>query len=68
MAPNRILIIFDSTNSSVSDSDFLSADKADYYSSSSDDTSDRVYSEPKSIAIVAMGMSRLLGMRASCID
>lgn len=68
MAPHRIPVDYDSMNSSISDSDFPSAGKADDYSSSSDDASDRVHSEPEPIAIVGMGMSRLLDLRASCFD
>ncbi|KAI4289981.1 MAG: hypothetical protein L6R35_000743 [Caloplaca aegaea] len=55
MAPHRIPVDYDSMNSSISDSDFPSAGKADDYSSSSDDASDRVHSEPEPIAIVGMG-------------
>lgn len=68
MAPHRIPVDFDSMNSSSSDSDFPSADKVEYYSSSSHDASDRVHSEPEPIAIVGMGMLWPFGLRASCID
>lgn len=60
MAPHRIPVDFDSTNSSVSGSDFPKGDRTDIYPSGSDDASNPKLSEPEPIAIVGMGMSTLL--------